>query len=389
MPLAVYVLGLSIFALGTSEFMIAGLLPDIAADLAVSIPDAGLLISAFAVGMLVGAPLLAAATLRLPRKLTLLGMLTIFAVSHLAGALASSYGLLFASRIVAALACAGFWAVAAVTTISLVPGNRRGPALAVLAGGLTVANVLGVPAGTFLGQHAGWRAAFLAVALLAALALAGVLLLVPATRASGAERPRLSAELRVYTRPRLWLALGITVFTTAMITGTFSYLSPLLTELSGLPSGWVPGALGLFGLGALLGITLGGRVADAHPLRTLACGVAGAIGVLAVLALAGSVTPVAVAGVFLLGFAGFLTNPALNTRVFALAEGAPTLAGATNVSAFNTGIVAAPWLAGLALDAGLGYRSVPLVSIALGVLALTGIALATALHRRPARQLTP
>ena len=175
MPLAVFVLGLSIFALGTSEFMITGLLPGMAADLGVSIPDAGLLISAFAVGMVVGAPLLAVGTLKLPRRTTLLALLVVFAGSHVGGALASGYGLLFATRIVSALACAGFWAVAAATTVSLVPAARRGRALAVLVGGLTLANIAGVPAGTFLGQHAGWRTAFWAVAALTVVAVVGVL----------------------------------------------------------------------------------------------------------------------------------------------------------------------------------------------------------------------
>ncbi|MBN6039375.1 Cmx/CmrA family chloramphenicol efflux MFS transporter [Amycolatopsis sp. 195334CR] len=381
MPIAVYVLALSIFALGTSEFMLSGLLPPIAADLGVSIPDAGLLISAFAVGMLVAAPLLAAATLRLPHKLTLLGMLAVFLLGNLAGAVSPGYGLLFASRVVSAAAAAGFWAVAAVTTVAMVPERRRGRALAVMAGGLTVANVLGVPAGTWLGQLAGWRSAFWAVAALTAVAMIGVLLLVPAVRPS-AERPSLRGELRSYRDPELWLAFGITSASTAMAMATFSYLAPLLTEVSGLPVDWLPAVLGLYGVGAVIGITLGGRFADVHPLRTLAGGFGAAVVVFAALAVAGTSVPVAVAAAFLLGLTSFVTNPALNVRVFALASSAPTLAGASNVSAFNVGIVLAPWLGGLIIDAGLGYLSVTWVSIALGVLALGGVALASRMRQR-------
>ncbi|PXY35654.1 Cmx/CmrA family chloramphenicol efflux MFS transporter [Prauserella flavalba] len=382
MPLAIYVLGLSVFALGTSEFMIAGLLPSIAADLGVSIPDAGLLVSAFAAGMIVGAPLLAAATLRLPRKLTMLAMLAVFALGHAGGALAPTYEVLFASRLVCALACAGFWAVAAVTAMSLVPAGRRGRAMAVVVGGLTTANVLGVPAGTFVGQHGGWRTAFWAVGGLAIVAFAGVLALIPASAGRTGERPRLRAELRAYRDREVWLALVISALTVATSMATFSYLAPLLTDVTGLAPGWIPVLLGVYGVGALTGVTLGGRLADTRPLTTLAAALGGTLVVLVLIGLAASSAPVTVVAIFLLGLLGFVTNPSLNTRVFTLAGDAPTLAGATNVTAFNVGIVVAPWLGGLAIEAGSGYAGVAWVSVALGVAALAGVALAAALARR-------
>lgn len=381
MPLAVWVLGLSIFALGTSEFMISGLLPDIAADLHVGIPDAGLLVSAFAIGMVVGAPVLAAATLRLPRRVTLIGLLAVFGVGQVAGAVAPGYGVLFASRVVSAVACAGFWAVAAVTTLDLVPVRRRGRALAVVTGGLTIANIVGVPAGTFLGQHAGWRAAFAVVAGLAAVALVGVAVLVPAGRAADRVRPRLAVELGVYRNGRVLLALGVTALTQAMIFCTFSYLAPLLTG-GGLPAAWVPGVLALFGIGGFLGIAAGGRLADAHPFGTLFGGLGVTVATLAVVGLAASRTPVVVVAVFVLGFAGFAANPALNVRVFALSGAAPTLGGATNTSAFNVGNTVGPWLGGLAIGAGLGMSSVAWVSVALGAAALGALGVAFAVQRR-------
>ncbi|MFI6303495.1 Cmx/CmrA family chloramphenicol efflux MFS transporter [Amycolatopsis thailandensis] len=380
MPLAVCVLGLSVFALGTSEFMITGLLPGMAADLNVGIPEAGLLISAFAIGMVVGAPLLAIATLQVPRRATLMALLVVFGISHVVGALGSGYALLFATRVVSAVACAGFWAVAAATAVALVPVERRGRALAILVGGLTVANIAGVPAGTFLGQHAGWRAAFWAVTALTVVALIGVFALVPETQ-NGEDKTDVSTELRLYRRGRFWLALGVIALAQAMIFATFSYLAPLLTEIAGLPESWVPGVLSLFGLGALIGITAGGRLADARPFATLYGGLGVALLALVLLALSGPATPVAIFAVFLFGVAGFGINPALNVRAFAVAGNAPTLVGASTTAAFNVGNTVGPWLGGESIDAGLGYPSVAWVSVGLGAATVLVLTLAAGVQR--------
>lgn len=380
MPLAVCVLGLSVFALGTSEFMITGLLPGMAADLNVGIPEAGLLISAFAIGMVVGAPLLAIATLRVPRRATLMALLVVFGLSHVVGALGSGYALLFATRVVSAVACAGFWAVAAATAIALVPVERRGRALAILVGGLTVANIAGVPAGTFLGQHAGWRAAFWAVTALTVIALIGVYALVPETQDKG-DKPDVATELRLYRGGRFWLALGVIALAQAMIFATFSYLAPLLTEVSGLPEAWVPGVLSVFGLGALIGITAGGRLADAKPFATLYGGLGIALLALILLALSGPETPVAIFAVFLFGVAGFGVNPALNVRAFAVAGNAPTLVGASTTAAFNVGNTVGPWLGGESIDAGLGYPSVAWVSVGLGIATVLALTFAAGVQR--------
>ncbi|RSN24661.1 MFS transporter [Amycolatopsis sp. WAC 04169] len=380
MPLAVCVLGLSVFALGTSEFMITGLLPGMAADLDVGIPEAGLLISAFAIGMVVGAPLLAIATLRVPRRATLMALLVVFGLSHVVGALGSGYALLFATRVVSAVACAGFWAVAAATAVALVPVERRGRALAILVGGLTVANIAGVPAGTFLGQHAGWRAAFWAVTALTVIALIGVFALVPETQ-NGEDKTDVATELRLYRGGRFWLALGVIALAQAMIFATFSYLAPLLTEVAGLPESWVPGVLSLFGLGALIGITAGGRLADARPFATLYGGLAVALVALILLAISGPATPLAILAVFLFGVAGFGVNPALNVRAFAVAGNAPTLVGASTTAAFNVGNTVGPWLGGESIDAGLGYPSVAWVSVGLGVATVVALTFAAGVQR--------
>ncbi|MFI0818866.1 Cmx/CmrA family chloramphenicol efflux MFS transporter [Streptomyces sp. NPDC021098] len=385
MPIAVYVLGLSVFALGTSEFMLSGLLQPVARDMGVTIPTAGLLISAFAIGMVVGAPVLAAATLRLPRRTTLIALLAVFGLGQVAGAVAPSYGVLFASRVVSALACAGFWAVGASVAVSLVPVNARARAMAVMVGGLSVANIAGVPAGAFLGQHAGWRAAFWAVAGLSVLGLIGVIALVPRTEVpTGDDRPRLRGELRIYRDRQVWLALVTTALSGGAVFCLFSYLGPLLTDVAGLDESWVPTVLALFGVGALIGTMVGGRIADAHLFGTMYGGITASTVVLSVLALTAH-SPVAAVGLaLLLGFTAFFTAPALNARMFNVANAAPTLAGATTTSAFNIGNTVGPWLGGLVIDAGWGYPAVAWTGAALAGTGVATTAVAARLHRRGA-----
>lgn len=375
MPLAVFILGLAIFAQGTSELMLAGLLPEMAADLHVSVPEAGLLISAFAIGMLVGAPVLAVVTLRWSRRTALLTFMAVFALTHVAGALTGSYGMLFATRVAGAFVYAGFWAVAAATAVGLVPANARGRAMSVVAGGLTVATVVGLSLGTVIGQHLGWRAAFWAVAGLSALAAIGVLATIPGGRPETATTARVADELRALVSPRLWLAFATTSLTTAALLASFSYLSAMLVDTTGLPAAWVPAVLALYGVGSMIGITIGGRTADTRPFPTLYAGVTGLVVVSAALALAAAVPVPAIVLILLLGAFGFATNPALNTRVFTLAKDAPTLAAAMNVSSFNVGITVGPWLGGLAIGAGAGYPSVAWIGAALGLVALGVVAL--------------
>lgn len=376
MPIAVYVLGLSIFAQGTSELMLAGLLPELSADLQVTIPQAGLLISAFALGMLVGAPVLAVVTLTWSRRTALLAFLAVFVLSHVAGALTPSYTVLLVTRIVGAFVYAGFWSVAAVTVMALVDTDRRARAMSIVTGGLTVAIIVGLPLGTVLGQHLGWRSAFWTVAILCTLAMSGVLATVPGDRPDPATAPRLGDELRVLVNARLWLAFATTALVTATILVVFSYLAPLLIETTGLASGAVPGVLALYGLGSFVGISSGGRFADALPFRTLFISITGLVVLSGVLAMTASDPAPAIAAVALLGGFGFAANPALNARVFSLAGDAPTLATATNFSAFNVGITVGPWLGGLAIDAGAGYPALGWIAVATGLTALATVLLA-------------
>ncbi|WP_327372057.1 Cmx/CmrA family chloramphenicol efflux MFS transporter [Streptomyces sp. NBC_01217] len=372
MPLAVYILGLSVFALGTSEFMLSGLLPPIADDMDVSIPRAGLLISAFAIGMVIGAPLLAVATLRLPRRTTLIALISVFGLGQVAGALAPTYEVLFVSRVVSAFACAGFWAVGAAVAIAMVPVNARARAMAVMIGGLSIANVLGVPLGAFLGENLGWRSAFWAVGAASAVALVGVSTLIPRIPLPE-QRPRLRQEISIYRDRQMWLSIVITALAAGGVFCAFSYLAPLLTDVAGLDSGWVPTVLALFGIGALVGTTIGGRVADAHLFGVLMSGIAASTVFLVALALFASNQAAAVGLSFLLGLSAFYTAPALNARMFNVAGAAPTLAGATTTAAFNLGNTGGPRLGGTVIDADFGFASTAWAGAAMTVLALVAV----------------
>jgi len=385
MPFAVYVLGLAIFAQGTSEFMLSGLVSSIAADLGVSLSAAGLLTSAFAVGMVVGAPLMALLSRTWPRRRALLFFLAVFVAVHIVGALTPSYGVLLATRFVGALANAGFWAVALTAAVAMVPDRLKGRATAVVVGGVTIACVVGVPAGAVLGERWGWRAAFWAVAAVSLPAFLAILRSVPGGPRPGAAPAPVSVrdELRVLTGPRL----HPTLLTMALVQGAtfcaFSYLEPLLTRATGLGAAWVPAALALFGAGAFLGVTAAGRYAERWPTAFVAYGTAALALGWSALALTAA-RPVAVLVLIpLLGMLAFGTGTALITRVLGLAQGAPTLAGAATTSAFNLGAAVGPWAGGLALDAGLGHRAPVWVSAVLMGLAVA-VAVAVAGARRAA-----
>ncbi|MGI5440531.1 Cmx/CmrA family chloramphenicol efflux MFS transporter [Streptomyces shenzhenensis] len=382
MPFAIYVLGLGIFAQGISEFMLSGLLPSISRDLQVSLADTGLLVSAFAVGMLVGAPLLALATLRLPRRAALLGFQTVFIAGHVAAALVPGFAFLLAMRVVTAMAYAGFWAMASVTAVALVDPARRGRAMSVVVSGLSVSMILGVPAGTMLAQHVGWQAVFWAVAGLTAASALTMLITLPGGRDTSAPRLRLATELRSLTVPRLWVSYATTALTVAANFAIFSYLGALLEEVTGLSESWVPLVLALYGLGALAGLTVGGRSADRAPFAVLLTGMSTVAVVAVALALTAGTAWAAVGLVVLLGVGGFLTNPAVNARVFATLGETRTLGGAINIAVFNLGIAVAPWVSGLVIDAGHGLAATAWVGAAFAVAAIVTTLLDRRLHHR-------
>ncbi|MET7779878.1 MFS transporter [Streptomyces sp. NPDC005388] len=271
MPFVIYVLGLGIFAQGTSEFMLSGVLPSVAHDLDVPLSYAGLLVSAFAIGMFTAAPLLGLAILKMPRRAALIGFQLVFIAAHVAATLVPKFGFLPVMRVVSAMAYAGFWAVASVAAISLVDATKRGRAIPVVVPGLSGATIIGVPADTLLAQHTGWQAAFWAVALITTLSAVALLIVLPGGRDTTAAQPHLGTELRSLRVPRLWVAHATTALSVAANFAIFAYLGALLEDVTGISDGLIPLVLGLYGVGALANLAIGGRNADRAPLHRPAC----------------------------------------------------------------------------------------------------------------------
>ncbi|MEV6998334.1 Cmx/CmrA family chloramphenicol efflux MFS transporter [Streptomyces sp. NPDC093982] len=369
MPFALFLLGVAVFAQGTSEFMLSGLVPDIARDLGVSVPAAGALTSAFAVGMVVGAPLMAAVARRWSRRGALLGFLGVFLAVHVVGAVTGSFAVLVVTRVVGALANAGFLAVALVTAVALAEPEAKGRATSTLLGGVTLACVVGVPAGALIGQLWGWRAAFWAVAVVSLPAVAAVARSVPGG-ADDSERPALRGELGALRSSRLRLTLLLGALVNGATFCTFTYLAPLVTTVTGLADGWVPAVLALFGAGSFVGVGVGGRYADCRPRAVLVGG--GSVLCLGWGALAlGAGTPALTLGlVFVQGALSFGVGSTLVSQALYAAPGAPTLSGGIATAAFNVGAALGPWLGGTAIEAGLGYRSPVWVSAGLVALSL-------------------
>ncbi|MFD8495929.1 Cmx/CmrA family chloramphenicol efflux MFS transporter [Amycolatopsis sp. NPDC059657] len=356
MPFAIYVLGLAVFAQGTSEFMLSGLVPDIAADLGVTIPAAGALTSAFAAGMIVGAPAVAMLSLRWPRRRALLTFLIVFLLAHVVGAGTGSFEILLATRVIAALANAGFLAVGLAAATAMVSPHAKGRATSVLLSGVTLACVAGVPLGALVSEMWGWRSAFWGVAGISAPAVIAILVAVPSTPADP-DAPSVRHELRALRTPKLFV-LG------ALVNGatfcTFTYLAPVITDVTGLGSGWVPVALAVFGIGSFAGVNLGGRLADRGTPRLLPIALlAGWV----LLALTAGNAVAALLLVFVQGTLSFAVGSMLIARVLYAAPDAPTLAGGFATAALNVGAAAGPLLGGLALGA--GFRAPLWVSAAL------------------------
>ncbi|MFK4731446.1 MFS transporter [Agromyces mediolanus] len=380
MPLGLLALAIGAFGIGLTEFVIMGLLPDVAADLGVTEAAAGWLISGYALGVVVGALALTAATVRLPRKAVLLGLLVLFILGNALTALAPDYAIAMLGRIIAALCHGAFFGIGSVVAAGLVAPERKAAAIAIMFTGLTAANVLGVPFGTFLGQQFGWRATFWVIAAIGVLALAGLALLVPPL--GHLPQPRLRTELSAFRSGQVWLSLLVTMLAFGGMFGAFTYIAYTLTEVSGFATGAVPWLLVLFGAGLFLGNWVGGRAADRSIDGTLLVFVAALVVVLVGFALIASNGPATVVALFLMGGLGFGTVPGLQSRIMGYAASAPTLASGANIAAFNAGNALGAWAGGLGITAGLGYTSPIWIGAGLSALALLVLVVAALAARR-------
>jgi DHA1 family inner membrane transport protein len=381
MPLAVYALTAGAFGIGTTEFVIMGLLQQVAADLQVTIAAAGLLISGYALGVFVGAPLLTAATARLPRKAVLIALMVVFTLGNLACALAPDYPLLMAARVLTSLAHGTFFGVGAVVATGLVAPDRKASAISVMFTGLTVATLLGVPAGAWVGLHLGWRTTFWAVAGVGVMATVVIATLVPAGHGEP-EAASLRGQLSVARRPQVLLGLLTTVLGFAGLFTVFTYIEPILTRVTGFADQAVSPVLLVFGVGMIIGNVLGGRLADRRLMPALLATLAALALVLGAMGFALHSKPAAVLFTGLLGAAAFATVSPLQLWVLRRAAGGEALASSLNIGAFNLGNALGAWLGGAIIVHGPGLGAVAWAAM-LVTLGGLGVALwARALQRR-------
>ncbi|MFF9640858.1 MFS transporter [Kitasatospora aureofaciens] len=380
MPLALLALAIGAFGIGTTEFVIMGLLPQIAGDYGVSVPTAGLLVTGYALGVVIGAPLMTVLGTRISRKTMLMLLMALFTVGNLLSAVAPSFPLMLAGRIVTSLAHGAFFGIGSVVAAELVAPQKKAGAIATMFTGLTVANIVGVPLGTFIGQAVGWRTTFTAVAALGLVGLLGIARLVPAVpRPEGAHLRR---ELTAFRNPQVLLAMAMTVLGFGGVFAAITYIAPMMTHVTGYSDGAVTWLLVLFGVGMFLGNLLGGRFADRHLMPMLYGTLGGLALVLALFTLTAHNEITAAATILLVGALGFATVPPLQKRVLDQAHGAPTLASAVNIGAFNLGNALAAWLGGIVISAGLGYTAPNWVGALLAAAALVLALWSAALERR-------
>ncbi|WP_250302320.1 MFS transporter [Streptomyces sp. A 4/2] len=380
MPLALLALAIGAFGIGTTEFVIMGLLPQVAASFQVSIPTAGFLVTGYALGVVVGAPLMTVLGTRISRKNMLMLLMGLFIVGNVVSATAPVFGVMLAGRIVASLAHGAFFGIGSVVAAGLVAPHKKAGAIAMMFTGLTLANVIGVPLGTLIGQDIGWRLTFLLVAGLGVLGLVGVARLVP--EQPRPEGVRLRHEIAALRDVQVLLAMAMTVLGFGGVFAAITYISPMMTTVAGFSESGVTWLLVLFGLGMVGGNLIGGRFADRALMPMLYVSLGGLALVLALFTLTAHDRIASAVTIFLIGGLGFATVPPLQKRVLDRAAGAPTLASALNIGAFNLGNALSAWLGGIVIAAGLGYTAPNWVGAVLAGSALVLALVSGALERR-------
>ncbi|MFF4229686.1 MFS transporter [Streptomyces sp. NPDC001820] len=363
MPIALLALAIGAFGIGTTEFVIMGLLPEVADAYGVSVPTAGLAVSGYGLGVMIGAPIMTALGTKVSRKNMLMLLMGMFILGNMLSALAPTFGLMLAGRIVASFTHGAFFGIGAVVAAEMVAPEKKAGAISMMFTGLTVANVVGVPLGTLLGQAVSWRVTFLAVAALGVVGFLGVAKLVPDMPKP--EGVRLRHELAVFRNIQVILAMLMTILGFGGVFAAITYIAPMMTEVTGYAESSMIWLMALFGVGMVVGNLAGGKLADRALMPMLYTSLSALAVVLALFTVTAHNKPAAAATIFLIGALGFATVPPLQKRVLDLSAGAPTLASAVNVGAFNLGNAIAAWLGGLVIAAGLGYTSANWVGAAL------------------------
>ncbi|AOS63485.1 MFS transporter [Actinoalloteichus hymeniacidonis] len=385
---ALFALALGGFGIGVTEFATMGLLPQMADSFGISIPAAGNAITFYALGVVVGAPLIVSLAARLPRKGLLIGLMVALAVGNGLSAIAPNPSLLIVARFIAGLPHGAFFGVAAVVAAALVPPGRRGRAVARIMIGLTVANLVGVPLATAAGQQIGWRSVYWAVAVIALVTAGTLHRLVPGMPAG--QGASIVGELRAFGRLQVWFALITGMVGFGGMFAVYSYISPTTTEVTGLPAAAVPWMLAVFGLGQTIGALVGGRFVDRSVTGAVVGSLVAISVVLTVFGLTATVAVPAIISVFLIGFTAQILASALQVRLMDVSPDAPSLASASNHSALNIANAAGAWLGGLAIAAGWGYASTAWVGLALSLTGLAVAALSIAVARMGrSRRLVP
>lgn len=387
LSLPLFALAVAAFGIGTTEFVIMGLLPDVARDLGVTIPAAGMLVTGYALGVTIGAPIVAIATANMPRRTALLSLIGLFIIGNVLCALSPNYAVLMLARVVTAFCHGAFFGIGSVVAAGLVPPNRRAQAIALMFAGLTLANVLGVPFGTALGQQLGWRSTFWAVTVIGVLAAIALALWLP--KKIEMQKTSLLQEFAVLKDRQVVMVLAISALASASLFSVFTYITPILEDVTGLTPHAVTLVLLVFGLGLTVGSALGGKLADWRLLPSL-------IGFLLALALVLTVftltmrTPLpAVVTIFVWGVLAFAIVPPLQVLVVERASAAPNLASTLNQGAFNLGNAGGAWFGGMAIGAGFQLTTLPYVGVVLVALALGLTLWSASIERNSGLAMTP
>jgi MFS transporter, DHA1 family, inner membrane transport protein len=387
LPSGLIALALGGFGIGLTEFGIVGLLPEIATDFTVTESAAGYLVSGYALSVALGAIFLTAAVSRIERKRVLVSLMVLFILGNLISAVAPTYEIMLLGRIVAALCHGAFFGVGAVVAADMVAANRKAGAISLMFAGLTIANVVGVPLGTFLGQELGWRSTFWAITAIGVVTLVGIQLLVGSSPA--APSGSLRSEVGVFRRPQVLMSALVSILAFGSVVGAYTYIAFTLTDVTGFAASAVPWLLLLFGVGTFIGNLVGGRAADRAMDRSLLVILGLLAVVLAVFGLTASNMWAALVAMFLLGAIGFATAPGLQLRIMQVAGDAPTMASGANVAALNVGNAFGAWLGGMAIAAGFGFVSPLWVGAGLALAAALVLATAIATKAKdPAPALT-